>query len=114
MRKRLGLRSTWFTATPGAPVAKIAATIALHARVMRNRVLLTGTAPPGTVTLQGAAHVGWRDLATHAVADDGGVAFRRRVGEASRYRLVAGRSLRPGAGHPPLGRPAARAARARA
>ena len=89
VRKRLGLRSTWFTATPGAPVAKSAGTIALHARVIRNRVLLSGTAPPGIVTLQGAAHVGWRDLATHAVADDGGVAFRRRVGEASRYRLVS-------------------------
>ena len=84
-----GLRSTWFTATPGAPVPKTAATIALHARVVRNRVLLSGSAPAGTVTLQGTAHVGWRDVATHAVDDGGDVAFRRPVGEASRYRLVS-------------------------
>jgi stage II sporulation protein D len=89
VRKRLGLRSTWFTATPGAPLPKIASMIDLHARVMRNRVLLTGVAPPGIVTLQGTAHVGWRDVATHAVDDGGGVAFRRPVGEASRYRLVS-------------------------
>jgi stage II sporulation protein D len=89
VRKRLGLRSTWFTANLGAPVAKSAGTIALHARVVRNRVLLTGTAPPGIVTLQGNAHVGWRDLASHPVAEDGGVSFRRAVGEASRYRIVA-------------------------
>jgi stage II sporulation protein D len=90
VRKRLGLRSTWFTATPGAPVAKSAAQIALHARVVRNRVLLSGIAPPGTVTLQGAASLGWRDLSTHAVAEDTVVAFRRPVGETSRYRLVSG------------------------
>lgn len=90
VRKRLGLRSTWFTATPGAPVPRLAAQISLHSRVVRNRVLLTGNAPPGTATLQGAASQGWRDLATHPVADDGAVAFRRPVGEAARYRLVAG------------------------
>jgi stage II sporulation protein D len=90
VRKRLGLRSTWFTATPGAPVAKTATQIALHARVVRNRVLLSGIAPPGEVVLQGAASVGWRDIATHAVADDTVVSFRRPVGETSRYRLVSG------------------------
>ena len=90
VRKRLGLRSTWFTATPGAPVAKTAAQISLHARVVRNRVLLTGIAPPGAVTLQAAASAGWRDIATHPVADDTAVAFRRPVGETSRYRLLSG------------------------
>ena len=66
VRKRLGLRSTWFTATPGAPARQARATISLHSRVVRNRVLLTGAAPPGAATLQGAAEFGWRDLATHA------------------------------------------------
>ena len=51
LRKRLGLRSTWFTATPGAPAPKTA-DIVLHSRVVRNRVLLTGSAPPGAATLQ--------------------------------------------------------------
>jgi stage II sporulation protein D len=89
VRKRLGLRSTWFTATPGAPAPKLAA-ISLHSRVVRNRVLLTGSAPPGAATLQGAAKFGWRDIATHPVGDDEAVSFRRPVGEAARYRLVSG------------------------
>ncbi|HET6175027.1 MAG TPA: SpoIID/LytB domain-containing protein [Gaiellales bacterium] len=90
VRKRLGLRSTWFTATPGAPPPKLASTIALHSRVVRSRVLLTGTAPPGAASLQAAASRGWRILATHQVADDGAVSFRRPVGEAARYRLISG------------------------
>ena len=89
VRKRLGLRSTWFTSTPGAPAARTAA-IVLHSRVVRDRVLLTGNAPPGAVTLQGGGSPSWRDIATHPVADDGAVSFRRPVGEAARYRLVAG------------------------
>ena len=106
VRKRLGLRSTWFTATPGAPVPKTAAQISLHARVVRNRVLLTGIAPPGAVTLQAAASAGWRDIATHPVADDTAVAFRRPVGETSRYRLLSGTlASAPGAGDQAL-RPA--------
>jgi stage II sporulation protein D len=90
VRKRLGLRSTWFTVSPEAPVASKAVQIALSARVQRNRVLLTGSAPPGTATLQGGAGVGWRDIVTHPVGGDGALAFRRPVGEATRYRLVAG------------------------
>ena len=89
VRKRLGLRSTWFTSTPGAPAARTTA-IVLHSRVVRDRVLLTGNAPPGAVTLQGGGSPSWRDIATHPVADDGAVSFRRPVGEAARYRLVAG------------------------
>ena len=89
VRKRLGLRSTWFTSTPGAPAARTTA-IVLHSRVVRNRVLLTGNAPPGAVTLQGGGSPSWRDIATHPVADDGAVSFRRPLGEAARYRLVAG------------------------
>ena len=96
VRKRLGLRSTWFTRDARRlPSPTTDATIALHARVVHNRVLLTGAAPPGTSTLQGAARAGWRDLATHAVGDDGAVAFRRPLGEASRYRLVAGSLATP-------------------
>jgi stage II sporulation protein D len=89
LRKRLGLRSTWFTVNPGAPLPKAGA-VSLRARVVRDRVLLTGTAPAGAATLQAAARFGWRDVATHAVGDDAGVSFRRPVGEAARYRLVAG------------------------
>ena len=91
-RKRLGLRSTWFTISPVVAAPKVAAPkIDLQARVTRGRVLLSGTAPPGTVTLQaGAASSGWRDITTHAVAEDGKISFRRPVGEAARYRLVAG------------------------
>ncbi len=90
-RKRLGLRSTWFTISPVVPAPRvIAPKIDLHARVASGRVLLSGTAPPGTATLQAGASSGWRDVTTHAVADDGKIAFRRPVGEASRYRLVAG------------------------
>ena len=89
VRKRLGLRSTWFTVTPGSAAPRVAQ-IDLRARVARNRVLLTGTAPPGEATLQGAGSFGWRDIVTRPVADDGLIAFRRPVGEASRYRLVAG------------------------
>ena len=38
----------------GGPAPRVVAPkIALHARVARNRVLLSGTAPPGTATLQG-------------------------------------------------------------
>ncbi len=90
VRKRLGLRSTWFTVSPDAPAPKVALVISLHARVSHNRVLLTGSAPPGTATLQGGAASGWRDLVTRPVGDDGALSFRRPVGEASRYRLVAG------------------------
>ena len=58
-----------------------------------------------------AASPGWRDIATHAVADDGAVSFRRPVGEAARYRLVAGSLSSPRrARDPPLG---ARALRGR-
>ena len=90
-RKRLGLRSTWFTISPLVPAPKVLTPkIDLHARVARGRVLLSGTAPPGTATLQGALSSGWRDITTHAVAENGAIAFRRPVGEASRYRLVAG------------------------
>jgi stage II sporulation protein D len=90
-RKRFGLRSTWFTVSPAAALPR-ATKIALHARVVRNRVLLKGSAPPGTATLQGAAGYGWRDLVSREVADDGAgaLSFRRPVGESSRYRLVAG------------------------
>ena len=79
--------------------------IDLHSRVVRDRVLLTGNAPPGAVTLQAAAaSSGWRDIATHPVADDGAVSFRRPVGEAARYRLVAGSLSSAGrARDPPLG-----------
>jgi stage II sporulation protein D len=88
-RKRFGLRSTWFTVSPAAPLPK-ATEIALRARVVRSRVLLDGTAPPGNATLQGAAGYGWRDIVSRAVGDDGALSFRRPVGESSRYRLVAG------------------------
>ncbi len=90
-RKRFGLRSTWFTVSPEAALPR-ATKIALHARVVRNRVLLSGSAPPGTATLQGAAGYGWRDIVSREVADDGAgaLSFRRPVGESSRYRLVAG------------------------
>ena len=113
VRKRLGLRSTWFTATPGAP-APTGAGIALRSRVVRNRVLLTGIAPPGAATLQAGGSPVWRDIATHAVADDGAVSFRRPVGEAARYRLVAGSLSSPPvpvirhSGLVLLGRPGAR------
>jgi SpoIID/LytB domain protein len=90
LRKRLGLRSTWFAVSPEAPSPKAALAISLRARVSRNRVLLTGSAPPGTATLQGGGAVGWRDLVTRPVAEDGALSFRRPVGEATRYRLVAG------------------------
>ena len=66
-RKRFGLRSTWFTVSPASAPPR-AAEIALRARVVRNRVLLTGSAPPGTATLQGAAGYGWRDLVSREVA----------------------------------------------
>ena len=88
-RKRFGLRSTWFTVSPAAPALRVTE-IALQARVVRNRVLLTGSAPPGTATLQGAAGYGWRDIISREVGDDGALSFRRPVGESSRYRLVAG------------------------
>ena len=90
VRKRLGLRSTWFTVDAGGARAAEPTAIALHSRVVRNRVLLTGNAPPGAATLQGGGSPSWRDIATHPVADDGAVSFRRPVGEAARYRLVAG------------------------
>ena len=90
VRKRLGLRSTWFTATPGTPAPKGPGAITLHSRVVRNRVLLTGVAPPGTATLQAGGSPGWRDIATHDVPGNHAVSFRRPVGEAARYRLVAG------------------------
>ena len=57
---------------------------------MRNRVLLKGTAPPGTATLQGRFTGAWHAIVTHPVGGDGVLAFRRAVGEARRYRLVAG------------------------
>jgi stage II sporulation protein D len=88
-RKRFGLRSTWFTVTPGIAAPKAGA-IALSARVVRNRVVLTGSAPVGMATLQGGAGYGWRDIVTHPVGDDGALSFRRPVGETTRYRLVAG------------------------
>ncbi|MDX6563307.1 MAG: stage sporulation protein, partial [Gaiellales bacterium] len=89
-RKRFGLRSTWFTVSPAAPLPK-ATKVALQARVVRDRVLLSGSAPPGTATLQGAAGYGWRDIVSREVPDgDGALSFRRPVGESPRYRLVAG------------------------
>ena len=97
-RKRLGLRSTWFTVTPSstAPAApkkpRVIPKIALTVHVARNRVLLSGTAPAGaaTATLQGRAGASWRDIVTRQLAPSGTIAFRRPVGEALRYRLVAG------------------------
>jgi stage II sporulation protein D len=89
-RKRLGLRSTWFTVSPAAPAPPASPKIALRARVASNRVLLSGKAPPGSVTLQGRAGAGWRDIVTRPVTDAGQISFRRPVGEAKRYRLVVG------------------------
>jgi stage II sporulation protein D len=89
-RKRLGLRSTWFTVSPAAPAPPASPKIALRARVASNRVLLSGKAPPGSVTLQGRAGAGWRNIITRPVTDAGQISFRRPVGEAKRYRLVVG------------------------
>ena len=70
-----------------------------RAGACRNRVLLTGRPRRAPRRCRAAAGYGWRDIVTRPVADDGALAFRRPVGETTRYRLVAGvaRQRRPSA-----------------
>ncbi len=97
-RTALGLRSTWFTtgtaATPPAPVSNAVLTLA-RPRVRGTSVLLSGTAPPAPVQLQGANGASWRTLATVTPAADGSVRFTRKLGETALYRLYQGLTATP-------------------
>ena len=102
VRRALGLRSTWFLPRPGgggAPVVIDTGTPTQGMRLNRpklvaGRVLLTGKALPGAVTLQLSRDLlSWLNVATQLVAADGGVAFERQRGEARAYRLSVGASV---------------------
>ena len=94
-RTALGLRSTWFAIggpPPPSPPADlhVAGPVTLHATIVGARVDLKGSAQPGIATLQAFDSGSWSDLATHAVGDDGAIAFRRPFGESARYRIAQG------------------------
>jgi stage II sporulation protein D len=80
-RTALGLRSTWFA---------LQAPLSLSAPAISGvQVRLSGSAPDGQVALQGTKGATWRTIATITAAG-GSVAFNRPLGEAARYRLLAG------------------------
>ena len=96
-RTALGLRSTWFTtgaAVTTTPGGTVALTLA-RPRLSGQRVILSGTAPPGAVVLQGAAGAAWRTLATVTPGADGSVRFTRTLGESPLYRLSQGLTATP-------------------